>query len=389
MFFHEIVSGNCELHGLLNINDDLLCNEAAKTHGYSIKELNKNEDYNAQVINQSDLAHICFLKSRVNIPFHPPDFISAYNQKLALTVSEGCDDNASKAGCECTVTNPCFCASRYYVDRKNDNFYRKTKKTDGQFSVTWTLSLGGRESLLEESAFLKAAFEQSVKDYINNDILCTDDLAFKGAEFFGVEIVTDESANKMKKKAVSGNGSCKGDLSKCKKPLKAKKKVKEVGTSAKVYSDDEDDDNDGFCEVFLKSTIFQAFEKRLLTASQFNYNVDVNVLNDLEGKIDLTYDVSFEPEKGDGLDQIEDVDMDAQEPVVINPVCSGSQCTIQREIIKNISEHFELDFDDEKHECMILGINCNEEDLITHIWMSEFIFVRFFLYFLRLHCLNF
>ena len=76
---------------------------------------------------------------------------------------------------------------------------------------------------------MRASFEQGIKDYINNDILCRDNEEFKGAKFYGVSIGindVDESDNNSpnKRKAVSGNGICKGDLSKCKKPLKAKKK---------------------------------------------------------------------------------------------------------------------------------------------------------------------
>lgn len=281
----------------------------------------------------------------------------------------------SNASCKCTVTRPCFCTTKFFAHDKRNHIVRNSRKNDEQFSVKWALSLGGRESLLEESAFLKAAFEQSVKDYINNDILCSDNLLFKGAEFFSVEILVDNDVDGGKKKAVSGNGSCKGDLSKCKKPLKVKKKNQ---PREKVHDDQKTPKvvqitnfDEVSCEIFLRSTIFDAFKEKLLTASEFNYNVDVDVLNDLEGNIDLKYDVSFEPAKGDGLDQIDDVDMDANEPIAINPVCLDSQCSTQRDVIRNIFRHFNLEFDENKHECMIQGINCNEEDLIIHIWMGE------------------
>jgi len=262
------------------------------------------------------------------------------------------------------------------------NKNHRRNKRNGQFSVSWSLSLGGRESLLEESAFLKAAFEQSVKDYINNDILCSDNLAFKGAEFFGVEIKTGNDGKNGKRKAVSGNGSCKGDLSKCKKPLKVKKKNQNVGTVSRTPGKSRvvkaNTSKDSFCEIFLQSTIFDAFAERLLTASAFNYNVDVDVLNDLEGNIDLSYEVSFEPEKGDGLDEVDDVDMDAQDPVEIEPVCAESQCSTQRDVIRNIFLYFDIDFDEEKHECMILGINCNEADLVTHVWLGKLLFTQLY-----------
>jgi len=113
-----------------------------------------------------------------------------------------------------------------YVERNKENIpQRRNAKVDGQFVVTWSLSLAGKESLLD-SPFLRAAFAQSVKDYINTDIRCSDDLSVKGAEFFGVEIVGGNDGSGRKLKAVSGNGKCKGDISKCKVPVKAKKKEK-------------------------------------------------------------------------------------------------------------------------------------------------------------------
>merc|ERR1712071_426100 len=79
----------------------------------------------------------------------------------------------------------------------------------------------GREDLLE-SPFLRAAFEQSVKDYINNKIRCSGDINVKGAEFFGVAIPVPENKRGTKWKAVSGNGKCKADVFKCQKGLNKK-----------------------------------------------------------------------------------------------------------------------------------------------------------------------
>jgi len=353
------------------ITDGTICSQAAKSHGYTFHDLALHDMIISHPNVFQENLNSCFLRPQRFIPSIA--MLPVFKKDLVLQRNESCYTN--KARCECTSTEPCFCTTKHYHEYDNTHINRRNTKMNGQFSVSWNLNLGGRESLLEESAFLKAAFEQSVKDYINNDILCSDNLAFKGAEFFGVEIINDSNENGSKKRAVSGNGKCKGDLSKCKKPLKVKSKGKKIGEeyrpsdaskAAKVIHSKAD-----FCDIFLASTIFDAFEERLLTASAFNYNVDVDVLNDLEGNMDLSYDVSFKPAKGDGLDEIDDVDMNPDEPTEINPACTDAQCSTQRDVIKNIFLHFELDFDDDKHECLIQGINCNDSDLVSHIWLGE------------------
>jgi len=212
-----------------------------------------------------------------------------------------------------------------------------------------------------------------VKDFINNDILCSDNIDVKGAEFFGVELPdpTVDAAGKIK--AVSGNGKCKGDLTKCQRPVKAKNekntgKGRDPDASRVVKAIHSADD---FCDVFLSSTIFDSFKERLMLAATFNYNVDVDVINSLEGSLDLKYDVSFEPGTGSGLDQVDEVDMDPNDPVSIDPVCTESQCSTQSDVMRKIFVHFGIPVQQNKHECLYQGINCNEEDLVTHIWMGK------------------
>ena len=263
------------------------------------------------------------------------------------------------------------------------------KIADSSFQVSWTFGLGNNEQLLE-SDFLRASFEQGIKDYINNDILCRDNEEFKGAKFYGVsigmnDVDASDNNNLNKRKAVSGNGICKGDLSKCKKPLKAKKKYQatldnleslenQENNNTKSSSQQLTDSNhnkDSFCEDFLASTIFDMFEKRVVTASAFQYNADVGTINDLKGSVDLKYEVSFEAVAEAGLNQVDEVDLEPDDPVEISSDCDDAECFMQRDTMRNIYRHFGLLFDEDKHECMIQGVNCNEKDMITHIWMGK------------------
>ena len=338
-----------------------LCAEAATTYGHAF--------------------HRAFLQpAQKHEENHPQSSAVCTLKQTSQNEISHCDPNKNK--CQCAAQTPCFCMTNYFVETKETQpIHRRRAQVNGQFLVTWALSLGGNEFLLK-SAFLRAAFEQSVKDYINNDILCSDDLSLKGAEFFGVEIEDDSVTNQRRLKAVSGNGKCKGDIKKCKMPIKLKRD--QVADDDVFDQDDFDDSVDknsnliktikssgDFCETFLKSTIFDAFDERLLTASVFNYDVNVDVISNLQGSLDLKYDVSFEPVSTAGLDQIEDVDANPDEPIPISDICEDSQCITQRQVIQRIYQHFELPYDDNKHECLYQGINCDTRDMITHIWMGK------------------
>jgi len=84
--------------------------------------------------------------------------------------------------------------------------------------------------------------------------------------------------------------------------------------------------------------------------------------------------VEFQESQGDGLDQIDFVSFDVEDPVEMVVSCDGrceQQRQDQRSIMMSIFGHFEIPFDGSKHECLFEGINCNDEDLVTHIWLSK------------------
>ena len=272
---------------------------------------------------------------------------------------------------------------------------------DGQYRVEWSLSLGGKEFLLQ-SPFLKAGLEQSIKDFINIDIQCNDDTntdSSRTVSFYSVEINDVDASDDIGKhgiRRIEGNGKCKGDPGKCQRS---------VSDTTDGNADDIDDDDDFFgtdlstrqpkpkrishtkytnvnryknnvdlCQDLQGISIFDLFRNVLITASSFNYNVDIDVIADLQGSLDLTYNVTFQPAAGDGLDQVDSVDMGVKDPVPINTQCSESQCITQRSVIRNIFDHFEMVFDDNKHECLHQGINCDTNDLVTHIWIGKSFF---------------
>lgn len=52
--------------------------------------------------------------------------------------------------------------------------------------------------------------------------------------------------------------------------------------------------------------------------------------------------------------------------------CTESQCSTQKEVMRNMFNYFGIPVEENKQECLYQGINCNEEDTVTHIWMGEY-----------------
>lgn len=242
---------------------------------------------------------------------------------------------------------------------------RKNKEVDGEYIVTWDINLGGKDFLIE-SPFLKAGLEQSIKDYINNQIQCESDFDLETVSFYSVEILDDPDDKTKNTRGKSGSGKCKGNRTRCKR--KVKESISDAGKNASLVN--VGIHKNTFCGQLRSRTIFDLFSDVLVTASYFNYNVDVDITNNI-GNLELHYNVTFVQARGDGLDQIQDIDLDADDPKEYVTNCTESQCITQNSIMKNIFNHFGIPFDQSKHECLHSGVNCNKDDVVTFIWMGE------------------
>jgi len=271
---------------------------------------------------------------------------------------------------------PFFHATERDILERNDlERHLQNTNSSGEFIVEWDIDLGGKDFLLE-SDFLKAGLERSVKEFINNDIMCNEDLMdeledSEGTSFFSVEINNDNGSNKLKR--ISGTGRCKGNRTRCKK--KVKKSISDAGkanhtwntTSLTQISKKLD-----VCERFFGTSIFDLFRETLVTASFFNYNVDVELINDLSGSLDLQYNVEFTEASGNGLNEIQDIDFDAGEPIEKEATTCNSQCLNQRKTMNDIFMYYDIPFEEGMHECLHKDINCNEDDLVTQVWLGKF-----------------
>ena len=245
--------------------------------------------------------------------------------------------------------------------------YRRNQEINDEYEVTWDINLGGKEFLLE-SPFLKAGLEQSIKEFINNQVQCETDFDPNAVSFYSVEIFDNQDTGTKNKKGISGSGKCKGNRTRCKR--KVKQSISDAGKNATNLVNVSTSKR-GFCGEFSNKTIFDSFRQILITASHFNYAVDVDVTNKL-GDLKLNYNVTFVEARGDGLDQIEDVDLKVDEPIEYIANCTESQCLTQNLVMRNIYNHFGIAYDISKHECLYPGVNCDKDNLVTYIWMGKF-----------------
>lgn len=291
----------------------------------------------------------------------------------------------------CALFAFCILALIYELSNNVSRSRRLTRTDDkGEFIVKWSLSLGGKESILK-SRFLKAGLEQSIKDYMNNDFKCNSQNGKEIPSLHSVEIMDFDVSTLSKNRRIEGNGKCKGDPERCKKGINSMN-----GESNTVEEEDDDffefTDNDedkrkapvlsskmsststknDFCELFRESTIFDSFRNIVVTTSYFNYRVDVQDVHDLMGSLTLNFNAAFQPAKGAGLMEIDSVGLQTKELLPVNTSCTESQCITQNAVVTNIMNHFGVPFDGSKHECQFEGINCNSDDLVTYIWLSKY-----------------
>ena len=247
-------------------------------------------------------------------------------------------------------------------------------QTEGDYQVQWTMSLGGKE-LVVESDYLKAGLEQAVKDYINMDLKCKDQAVSTPAKsklaqtsFRSIAIATIRTTS-QKRRIISGNGVCNGNPEACQVGL-----TKSI-SNKNSNQDDNRKTTDGMseeCLTFQNTTIFNFFEDVFETGLYFDYQADIATeKNELESTMELDYNVSFVPAKLDGLDKIQEIEMDVSSIKDITPLCSEPQCETQKSTILDLFDHFGISADKTEHECSYIGVNCDKNNLVKFLFIGK------------------
>ena len=251
----------------------------------------------------------------------------------------------------------------------------ETEDEGGAFKAILDIDLKGNEDVLKDSDYLIASFEQIVKDYINNDIKCENESEETSTAYTSMKINFSET-NK-KKLAIAGSGKCLGRRRKCFRLIKQTKPERLNTFNLNSINQRKD----LFCENFRESTIFALFQDVIVTASFYkNYFIDIDILRDTAENVDLKYEVSFEQVDDNALGELNNIRLDLGSLEETDTICDDV-CTQQKETMREIFSHFDVQIVENQHECAYEGINCNDDERVTQIWMgryknSNYIFAR-------------
>jgi len=235
--------------------------------------------------------------------------------------------------------------------------------------------------LLTTSAFFRAALEQTLKDYVNTAPECIDHSNNKGVidlvsyTSFDLDLAPQLLSNVEEKKDVNKTacvllGSNWGNLEDITCYIEIKTKCRGPRDACK----------DQFNKRLLDNNIQQKSNK---TESQKSFcNSDLN--DRLRDKFTLlpifTFNVlesteSFEfdfQQSNEALSKTNDITAENNDNRTKDIPCLD-QCLAQHESLQSIYSDFGEDFFYVgNHECDHEGINCNEDNLVTSIWMSEY-----------------
>jgi len=296
------------------------------------------------------------------------------------------------------VVRPISLKDSIRKNQSNENM-RALQNSDDESLITIDINLGARGDHIYQSPYLKAGLEQSVKDYLNQLVECNnvgvdepDEEEKAKPIFYSIQLDGNNEDQKLKKSRDVCEGyeyndtsqsenrttctrnyiRCRGaDRRTCKERVFSwaavmNKMNNDVSGSEGLKLNEFETRWSSSCE---EKSIFEYFQEKIVSASRFNYNVDIEILSDLTFELD--FNVNFTPEIGFGLNQIDSLNVKVEEPVSVTTVCTKLECETQTATIKHIFADLEIPYDAEKHECLQQGINCNSENLVTYIWLGE------------------
>jgi len=235
--------------------------------------------------------------------------------------------------------------------------------------------------LLTTSAFFRAALEQTLKDYVNRAPECIDrsnnkdDIDLVSYTSFDLDLAPQLLANVEEKKDVNKTacvllGSNWGNLEDITCYIEIKTKCRGPRDACK----------DQFNERLLDNNIEEKSNK---TESQKDFcNSDLN--DRLREKftflpiftytvLESTFFFEFDfQQSNEAFSKTNDITAEINDTRTKDIPCLD-QCLAQHEALQIIYSDFGEDFFYEgNHECDHKGINCNEDNFFTSIWMNEY-----------------
>ena len=250
--------------------------------------------------------------------------------------------------------------SQLYTENKTSSL-----NNDGNFTIEWNIDIGNQESLLE-TPYLKAGFEQSVKDFLNLKFICNPmernvSVALRSLSIRKFITTTG------KKQIISGFGRCIGNRDACKVNLRATDSNLRKTSAIKMTPH-----NKNQCEDFEQITLFDLFDDIFVDGLFFNYKVNVEGEKQaLKDSMQLGFNVSYIETKYESLEAVEKVDLSFKSLKEAISDCSDPQCTAQIDVVLELFHHFGDELDESLHECEHQKILCHENNLVKYIRISK------------------
>ena len=277
--------------------------------------------------------------------------------------------------------------------RKENHFASSAKrslqekqKVEAEYDVPLQIVLGGGDEILEliaKTPFLKAGLEQSIKDFLNQECPEFSDIT----SYYRIDLEIPKKATNRRLQVENTSNSCvlpdtmskTVDNANCYLNVHSKCRGKRNECQDRVSGLFSDtlriiSSEEGMKTDHCISNPLEFFDERKLALATFKY-MPADTLGD---SVDVDFSFSFEPGTINLKEKIGNISAEALDPVESETDCTKTSCTDQRQILKDIYNDFGLDLNEDTHECEHLGINCDGENRITHIWLGK---MTLYLYF--------
>jgi len=263
----------------------------------------------------------------------------------------------------------------YFNDSNNKNprFLLADQNSEVEYEMFVPALLKEKDfKLISNSFFFEAAFEQSLKDFINGIPSCNGGRKDNTQSTTSTTSTTfssfDLDPNNPSHNGVLGAVEqvidyCKPDLHgennfKCYVVVKARCRGQRTECKKRVNKKFQDTAQKGVCEFDINDLL----KEKYTSSSIFSYNV-------IESERDFIFD--FQKTSDTSLSDIDDVKATDDIAEVNVPLCP--QCELQPDILREFYNVLGKEFHYEGHECNHVGINCDHEKKATQIWLSKFL----------------
>lgn len=255
-------------------------------------------------------------------------------------------------------------------------------EAEAEYDVPLRIFLDGGDDLLEliaKTPFLKAGLDQSVKDFLNQGCSVDSDIP----SYYRVDLDIPKKATSRRLQFNSANNTCvllntnleNAQNINCYVTVKSKCKGKRNECRERVNERFLDNlktnsSKEGIDSEACFSNPLEFFNKRKLALATFEYSVG-SIADPLDETIEFDFKIGFDQGSINLRDEVGSVSAEAGNPIKSDTDCTITGCPDQRNILQDIYKNFGLELNDQLHECEHPGINCNEINSITHIWLGK------------------